>query len=332
MEQQDFTHELAVNLNGDPFTPPEKATGWRGRKMKAKGAPETAYGRNGLPLWLPIDATVDDLRAEVNAPGRYRLDPVDDNNRPIEGATAAYVYVHDVAPSTSANTDASKEVTAPLPAATDNVVIEAMRMNAEIARAVVNRFPLMIEASASLLRAADGAGLPARAPMANDDAIDDEVDGADDREPHKPSPLESFMTIVAQCAPMFMAAMGGKKISMPNVAEIFDWRKASAAHQRSSTGDKPRKMEAAPNAATAEAVEQSATDALASITPQQMAHFIAIQSALSPEEAAIAREVGASFSKPELAAWLDELGQLSVAEAVAKIRNLIGGKQSQGGV
>ena len=46
--------ELAFNLNGDPFEVPSNATGWRVRKMKNKGAPEVAYGRNGLPLVLPL--------------------------------------------------------------------------------------------------------------------------------------------------------------------------------------------------------------------------------------------------------------------------------------
>ena len=88
--------DLAFNLNGDPFDVPPDAVGWRVRKMKLKGAPEVAYGRNGQPLVLPLEADVDDLRAEVNAPGRYRLDPIDDTNKPIENASAGYVFVHDL--------------------------------------------------------------------------------------------------------------------------------------------------------------------------------------------------------------------------------------------
>ena len=155
--------ELAFNLNGDPFDVPPNAVGWRVRKMKSKGAPEVAYGRNGQPLVLPLEADVDDLRAEVGTPGRYRLDPIDDNSKPIANASAGYVYVHDLAPSAPVAA-ASSTPLAPLPSPSDNIVVEAMRMNAEIARSVVDRFPQMLEAAATLIRAADGAGLPAREP------------------------------------------------------------------------------------------------------------------------------------------------------------------------
>ena len=89
--------ELAFNLNGDPFDVPANAAGWRVRKMKTKGAPEVAYGRNGQPLVLPLEADVDDLRAEVGSPGRYRVDPVDETNKPIANAPAGYVMVHELA-------------------------------------------------------------------------------------------------------------------------------------------------------------------------------------------------------------------------------------------
>jgi hypothetical protein len=49
----------------------------------------------------------------------------------------------------------------------DSVVVEAMRMNTEIARSVIERFPQIL-AAPTLLRAADGAGLPAREPRIDD--------------------------------------------------------------------------------------------------------------------------------------------------------------------
>ena len=42
-----------------------------------------------------------------------------------------------------------------------------------------------------------------------------------------------------------------------------------------------------------------------------MTHFIAIQSALKPEEAALARQLAAELSPVELRAWFDELSRLS---------------------
>jgi hypothetical protein len=60
------------------------------------------------------------------------------------------------------------------------------------------------------------------------------------------------------------------------------------------------------------------------MNPKTMAHFIAIQAALKPAEAAMAREVAGELSPTELRAWFDELQKLSVADAVTKIRALIG--------
>src|ERR1051325_8610924 len=85
---------LAYNLNGEPFELPPNTAGLRVRKLKTKGAPEPVPGRDGLPLFLPLDADIEDLRREAREPGRYRLDPVDEHNRAIPNATAAYVWVN----------------------------------------------------------------------------------------------------------------------------------------------------------------------------------------------------------------------------------------------
>ena len=46
--------DLAFNVNGEPFEAPANAAGWRVRRLKQKGAPEVVYGRDGLPLVLPL--------------------------------------------------------------------------------------------------------------------------------------------------------------------------------------------------------------------------------------------------------------------------------------
>ena len=84
--------QLAYNLNGEPFDAPPTMTEWRVRKLKKLGAPETVYGRDGLPLFLPMDADVEDVRRESGGEtGRVRLDPVDDQRRAIPNAPASYV-------------------------------------------------------------------------------------------------------------------------------------------------------------------------------------------------------------------------------------------------
>jgi len=57
--------EIAFNISGEPFDPPPATAAWRVRKLKSKGAPEVVYGRDGLPLFLPRDADIEELRREV---------------------------------------------------------------------------------------------------------------------------------------------------------------------------------------------------------------------------------------------------------------------------
>src|SRR5262249_42752866 len=107
--------------------------------------------------------------------------------------------------------------------------------------------------------------------------------------------------------------------------EILDWRKATPVAKTKV------KANAAKSAAATEVVPENATDVLPPIDPPTMAHFIAVQSALAPEEAAIAREVAKDLSAAELRAWFDELSRLSVPDAVEKVRKLIAGRGKDGG-
>jgi hypothetical protein len=303
--------ELAFNVNGEPFEVPAAASGWRVRRLKAKGAPEVVYGRDGMPLVLPISADLDDLRAEVGTPGRYRLDPVDETHKPIAGASAGYVFVH-------SNPRNAESPNAPSIAPSNDAVIEAMRMNAEamrvnaaMAQSIVERFPQMLDAAATLLRAADGAGLPAREPR----ATDDDGDGDDVEVPAVGG--FDLNALVAQLVPMLVMSLSkGKSI---DVASVLDWRKALPAEAKAAKTARPE------GPGDVVSVPGATSEALPPLDPQTMAHFIAIQSALKPDESAMAREVASSLPPAELRAWFEELTKLSVPQAVQKIRVLIAG-------
>lgn len=336
--------ELAFTQNGDCFDVPATVTGWRVRRLKPRGAPELVYGRDGRPLTVPIECEMEDLRAAVGTFGKYRLDPVDDSGRVIEGVPAAYVQV----------VKAEKPADDPSMAAPngerDSVLREALRANTELAKAVVDRFPEMMHAAAELLRAADGAGLPARTARLIDRDGDDDDDDDDGAEGDVPAGFD-LNALVAQLVPMFVTGLMSGKVKMPGLAALFDWRKAAPSSDASEASDrgakqKPAKkkktaMDATPADAThKEAVEQEAIDQPSSepteaelppLDPATMAHFIAIQSALSPEESELAREVAAQLSPAELRAWFDDLSKLSVDEAVAKIRKIVSGAGKTGG-
>lgn len=266
--------ELAFNVHGENFEIPSVVTGWRVRRLKPRGAPELVYGRDGRPLTIPIESDVVDLREAVGGVvGRYRLDPVNDDGKQVESAPAAYIQV----------------VKAELPAegqgmvvrTEDDVLREAMRLNTDLAKSIVDRFPEMMTAAAELLRAADGAGMPARqATVAETPAVEE------------PAPASGFDLggLVAQLVPVVMAALSKGKLPTP-------------VHE-------------------AKALEPTKETALPSIDPATMAHFVAVQSALTPHEATIAREVAKQLNPAELRGWFDDLKKLSVADAVEKIRGL----------
>jgi len=285
--------ELAHNIHGEAFEVPASATAWRVRRLKAKGAPEVVYGRDGLPLTLPIEAELDDLRTEVDAvPGRYRVDAIDARNRPIDGATG-YVVVHP--PSTTSRPTAN--------GATESALIEAMRVNSELARAVIDRFPTMMDSAATLLRAADGAGLPTRTPIADDDHDDDQDDRADGVD---------LQGIVAQLVPLVLATLQGRKKQLPKPAS-----------------------EIAPPAQPAQAatpvrnVSASTSAPPATMNAHNFAHIAAIQAALTPDEAALAREVAQDLAPADLQTWFAELSALSVPQAVARVRAMLQPQQTQ---
>ncbi|MGE0402456.1 MAG: hypothetical protein AB7T06_37485 [Kofleriaceae bacterium] len=306
--------DLAYNINGEGFELPETATGWRVRRMKPRGAPEVVYAKDGLPLTIPIESDLEELRRVVDAAGRFRLDAVDDRGRNIEDVPAAYVVVpHKL----EDRLPAPPAVEPPAPRGpingVDSVIAEAMRLNTELAKSVIDRFPEMMQAAAMVLRAADGAGMPARQPRAGE--VDDEFDDDDDAAPMKAG--FDLNAIVAQVVPMLLAGVTAGKVRMPDLAGVVDWRKAAKPSRATKSIEKSSVIDTS--------VPENAAAIIPPIDAETMTHFIAVQSALKPEEAALAREVAGNLSAPELHAWFDELKKLTVPQAVQKIRTLIAG-------
>ncbi|HEX7841472.1 MAG TPA: hypothetical protein VF469_28560, partial [Kofleriaceae bacterium] len=63
---------------------------------------------------------------------------------------------------------------------------------------------------------------------------------------------------------------------------------------------------------------------LPTLDPAALAHFAAIQGALTFRESMLARALAAELSPADLRAWLTDLRALSVPDAVAKIRSVLG--------
>ena len=307
--------ELAFNANGEAFEIPANVTGWRVRRMKPRGAPELVYGEDGRPLVVAIEATIDDLREAVGTAGKYRLDPVNDDGKCIDTVPPAYVQV------TRQARNAETALVAPS-STTDDTLREAMRMNPELARSVIDKFPDMMSAAAELLRAADGAGLPRRQPRELPEQIDDDEDEEMIAAPASSPAFDLLNALVAQIVPLVVSGIASK--GLPKLDGVLDWRKAAPTAQ-----PKAPALDAGDDASDEATTETEA--ALPPFGPQQMAHFLAIQSALKPDEAALARQLAAELTPVEMRAWLADLSSISVPDAVAKIRSLLAGKAKSGG-
>ena len=217
---------------------------------------------------------------------------------------------------------------------------EAMRLNTELARAVIDRFPAMLEASAVLLRAADGAGLPARLPLvvpaievAEEDNDQDEAAAAPEVTATGPFGGIDLNALIAQVVPIIITKAMNGGIDLSNLGALLDWRKAKPktaassvarpAEARGAEAPRPQAEARTASPATNASDGAAASAAMPALEPAAMMHFLAIQKALSPEEAALAKEVAKAFTPAELNAWIADLSKLTVPEAVAKIRAIV---------
>ena len=339
--------DLAFNLNGEPFEVPGAAAAWRVRKVKAKSAPEVVYGRAGTPLVLPVDADISDLRREVRGDGRYRLDPVDDQGRVIPDCSPGYVCIH---PGDPPAESAAVARPAPVLAPADHALIEAMRINAELARAVIDKFPMMLESAAVLLRAADNAGMPQRPPPVierrrpepdDQDEDDDEVSDAPAAAPNRSGLQGLIETVVKLAAPAIIDAILSRKIAIPSgLGTLVGCGRATAADHVSAVPavSGPATVAAPGPTATASAsplsaagayesaaaaADSSAAEGLA-LDDAEAAHFASLQEALTPREGMLVNALAAELSPSERRAWIAEMQACSVPEAVARIRVVLG--------
>src|SRR5262249_3360843 len=260
---------------------PANMAGWRVRKLKLKGAPEVMPGRDGLPLFLPMDAGIEDLRSEAREPGRYRLDPVDEHNRAILNATAAYVWVHPIertpepaapaqAPAPTTPAFGQSDITAALVAA----LLESQKQHTELARMYVSQFPVVANAMAGVVRSASDAGLTTRVPLVlpvvpepkpddtaqrdeandeapsdetDDDEISDEIDGEQLAAEVAPQPEYSWARVAQTLADHAAPHVGPLLAGLPGLAAMLGAKRAQTAIDARGpdpTGPAPAETEA----------------------------------------------------------------------------------------
>jgi hypothetical protein len=243
--------------------------------------------------------------AVAGVAGRYRLDPVDTNGRVVDKVPAAYLQFGD------AQRVAGGAAPTSAPGA-DAMLGEVVRANAEMVKVIAEKFGSVMEAAATLLKAADGAGLPARKPLEplrNAVGEGEEVEGEDDDlEDGDDVGEPGFGDFLGQIMPLVQMVMTRGSAKAPrtvrNAAPVCEEPSASPPAEA-----KPPKT-------------------LGPITPAMLAHFQAVQAQLTAEEADFARAVAAELSPAEIQQWMAELSAMAVDDAVAMIRKHIAGTES----
>ncbi len=328
---------VAYTINGEPIAYPATVVALRAKRMKAKGAPELLYS-DGSPLILPVDtefvATILEHigdQFDDGEPVRIKLDPIDERGRAVEDVPAAYVQFQ--APRAALPSPAD-DAAAP-GAGNMEIVREAMRLNAAMAQTAIAKLPAIMEAAAHILAAADGAGLPARPPLALTEAA---RNGTDDERPTTTSEtrprnataemLHSVSEVLQSAQPYakIAAVMFGNRAGIRNAVEdAFDDGKKdeNAKGGKGDTNDERKER-----ATAAPACDSSAAEAPASklMDPAALsAHMDAINAQLTDQERSIARAAVAEMSPDEVAHWMRTLAAMSVENAVSEIRRQVGG-------
>ncbi len=332
---------LARDPGGQPLAVPENAAGWRVRRHTG-GRPRIVLGVDKQPIHVPLGYTIADLE-DILAPGVYRLDIVDAKGEPLDFTVAIELgqYRNAGAPIEIDEPEASAiQPMLPATASDTRFVLEAnvratqmafqhnaktLELGFRMAETLRDGVKVLADAQADWLKglaSSKGFFRSAATPMLpppeapRNDQEEEEVEYVEPEQP--PSLLKQFEPMIAAVVTQVITSLmtgssagsGGLKETLK---DALDWQKAAAKGKTERevidvSSVTPTTMELPP------------------ISPTEMAHFIAIQSALDAEEAALAREVAAQLSPQELRGWFAELKQLAVPVAVARIRALVAKK------
>lgn len=133
--------KLAFTSEGDPIDVSPSAVAWQVRRPATRGRPEVVHGTDGLPLFLPIDAGIEDLRRAVELDGRYQLVAVDEHHRRIDGTPTAWAWLRSdtaIEPGTLARLSIQQ-------------VHAVARTNADVAQLLIAQAAGLLEAAGTLL-------------------------------------------------------------------------------------------------------------------------------------------------------------------------------------
>jgi hypothetical protein len=310
---------------------------------------------------LPLTYAATDLE-DILPPGSYRLDLVDPRGEHL-GPTIPITIgqLHDDGggdDEAEGEEEAAPAMAMTLPPSTSDtrLVLEAniratqmafqhnqrtLELGLRMAETLRSGVQVLVEAQADVMKSMSSArGFfrnaappmlpppepPRRAPEPKEEEGEEEDD---DEEPvaQQADWMESIKPLVAIVAQQIVTTVMGMKSGGGNggggglqLGELLDWRRAapqgpSTAPSALGTGEKSGAEVPAPP--TPSVQEQLAN-------PTTLQHVVAVMAQLTPNEQKLARLVASELAEPDRAHWFQELKALSVVDAVAKIRTVLG--------
>ncbi|MCA9674154.1 MAG: hypothetical protein KC464_03850, partial [Myxococcales bacterium] len=219
--------ELAYDKEGEPIDLHEECELWRVRRFRnpgMRGTCETVREDDGAPLYVEADCRFAEFKRLVGGePGFYRLDQCDLRRLPLPDAQPAYVSITE-GQRNSAGAGGED--------ARDATIRELARANADMCRTIAGQASDMMRAAAELMRAADGAGIPRRAPLPPIERRDEEEDDDDTPEDDQVAEQQpNFWGLVEQMLPtiqVWLASMAAKRSSATPPAAATATAPASA--------------------------------------------------------------------------------------------------------
>ncbi len=322
---------LAHDETGTPISVPGNASGWLVRKHSGgRGRPAAVYDDDGRPLVVPLESTAADLRSIGCRPGMYRLDAVDDGRAQL-GATA-YTEVRrdgislddrEAGETPAGYGDAAVAALARAVEAMQRVQAEREKAQAERERAQTELIERLVE------RLSPPAPVPAPRNLREviEEHLDvtkrikklaprEEKDGEDDGE--DASLLEKLQPTIQKVVGLVEMALyrklapslGVEPPAAPKTAEVEDAEPESGAESKG-----PKESEQS----KAEETDKEWTDAEIALRLNQ------VEARLSEAERHAVKLAIGSMTQETLAMVTQQVMTLSVDEAVAEIRRLLGG-------
>jgi hypothetical protein len=130
-------YPLAVDVDGIPLKVPPQAVAWRVRKLaKRAGRPKIIFDtETGRPLELALETPYDDFCDRVGESGRYRLEAIDADGRPIAGCVAVTEVFDD-----ETDTPAIAQTPADALPAALQLIAQLVQSNAKVMEAMASAF------------------------------------------------------------------------------------------------------------------------------------------------------------------------------------------------